>query len=162
MNTIEWPLFLIRRSGEVLEINTSEELLGFVSCYGAWSLKHRMEIITGYSMHNGWPVIDRMIVHNEWIARDSFGKVVGREIIDQLRKNTYYARYNKRMAEVRAIAEKGLPIPRTGKIKWNKHNAPAKKNSGFKHHARNIERSKQDMKEHDLNCDSRLKHKVLY
>lgn len=65
---------------------------------------------------------------NDWILRDNAGKVVDRKQLFPPRP--MYHHYNKVMAEKRAYAEKGLPIPGAGKRRCHRKSASDKGRNG--------------------------------
>lgn len=106
MAEIEYPLHFIRRDGYVWTAETAAIAAG----KGA-DRKHR-EVIRRYDLDG--TVAYEQVVESDWIARDSFGAViVSRDIPDEPR--TRVSARERREAEVRKAAERGLPIPETGR-----------------------------------------------
>ena len=144
-----FPFNAINADGTNIIINTLDELKAFnLNVCGQWGWKGWSDSRYSYHWANSRLNADDNIVEwrshtvkviNTWIVRDFFGKPVKfAEITEDLRGGRWES-YNRSMKKVRDIAEKGLPIPRTGcrKAGW-KQNAPAKKNSGKGHRRRNV------------------------
>jgi hypothetical protein len=149
MKEYAWPFSAIHKDGAIEIINNADELKAFNQKNGRWSDNHKVHVFMWYDMENLRG--ERVEVQNTWIVRDFFGKKVCFKDAERLMKWPAYHHYNKRMAQVRAIAAKGLPIPGTGcsKAGW-KQNAPAKKNSGNKHKKRNIARAIYEAREYGV------------
>lgn len=144
-----FPFNAINADGSNIIINTLDELKAFnINVCGQWGWKGWSD--TRYSYHwvnSRYRTNDNIVdwrrqeikVTNTWIVRDFFGKTVKFGNISEDLRGCRWASYNRSMKKVRDIAEKGLPIPRTGcrKAGW-KQNAPAKKNSGKGHRRRNV------------------------
>lgn len=124
-----YPLTAIHFSGETLMLYSSDAVLSFIKQYGRFTEHH-------VSYFYDWKNLIHYRKIDGWIVRDDFGRVVKYE--DFCYQYKQYEHYNERMAKLRKIAEKGLPIPRTGCRKaGHKMNHTAKKNSGSGHRNRN-------------------------
>lgn len=146
--TIEWPLLAIHRNGETLEIHNADDLKTFFKINGKWSNK-RETTIPDYCRETR-RYLWKTITH-DWIMRDLFGRKVSFDDASHLIFASPYHWLRVRNAKLRAIAEKGLPIPHTGCRKaGRKQNAPGKKNSGRKHRLRNQAKANYDIKIHNL------------
>jgi hypothetical protein len=144
MNNFLFPLNAIHRNGEVVLLYTLDEVYSFIKKYGRFYDQH----VEWY-----WYFVDgRYVEHNkpnDWILRDDRGSVVRYDDIPNRHDRYHY--WNKRNAEIRKIAEKGLPIPGTGGYRkcW-KMNHTAKKNSGAGHRNRNRALCEYDRKEYGI------------
>jgi hypothetical protein len=142
-----YPLIAINIDGSTILLYTREEVLNFIDKYGIWNDHHRVWA--------SWWDWQAGIHHGEyhyypWIVRDDRGKKVNhRDFYDA----PSWKRYNEYQAKIRFFADKGLPIPRTGKRKWRRHHAPAMKNSGSGHRNRNRAKAIDDAKEYGIKND---------
>lgn len=106
MADIEYPLHFIRRDGYVWTAETPEQAAGM----GAD--RHHREVVRRYDLDGS--IAWEQTIECEWIARDSFGAVVeSRDIPDAPRTRASW--WERRRAAVNAAAERGLPIPETGR-----------------------------------------------
>jgi hypothetical protein len=106
MAEIEYPLHFIRADGFVWTAETPEEAAG------CGADRHHREVVRRRD-ENG-VVLWEQVIECEWIARDSFGRIVeGRDIPDAKRATDGW--WNRRRTAARAAAERGLPIPETGR-----------------------------------------------
>lgn len=137
-----YPLNAIHIGGEVLLLYTESEVLDFIRKYGKFT-EHHVE------WYYDWPSYTYRKKANGWIVRDDRGRIV--KFDDVCYQYVPYEHYNHRQAEIRAIAAKGLPIPRTGcrKAGW-KMNHTAKKNSGSGHRNRNRAKAIYESKEYGV------------
>lgn len=147
MNEYTWPFSAIHKDGAVEIINTLEDLKAFNAKNGRWDENLKTHVFIWHDDFHG----ERVEVQNTWIMRDFYGEKVLFKDVKRLIEGSSYRHYNRRMAEVRAIAAKGLPIPGTGcsKAGW-KQDAPAKKNSGNWQRQRNIARAIYEAKEYGV------------
>jgi hypothetical protein len=141
-----YPLIATHIDGGTILLYTREEVLNFRKTYGPWHKYHRHWV--GYV---GWKYLGEWMTH-EWIVRDDWGKEVF--VNDFEISNRPFSKYwTKRMQAVSTAMKRGLPIPSTGKRKWHRHHAPAKKNSGSGHRNRNRAKAIDDAKEYGIKND---------
>jgi hypothetical protein len=128
-----YPLVAIHNNGYTVLLYSNDDVTNFIKKYGRW--------------HNHFTGSTRNM--HPWIVQDDRGRVV--TVDDFISSGTNWKYYNKRQAEVCAIAAKGLPIPGTGcsKVGW-KINYTAKKNSGSGHRNRNRAKAIDDFKEYGI------------
>lgn len=106
MADIEYPLHFIHRGGHVWTAETAEQASGKRADH------HHRQVIRRYDLDGG--VAWEQVVEADWIARDSFGRIVeGRDIPDLPRATIGW--WNRRQVAARAAGERGLPIPETGR-----------------------------------------------
>jgi len=137
-----YPLIAIHIDGKPILLYSNDALASFIGKYGQFT-EHHVDYYYDISSF----MYRRKT--NGWIVRDDRGKIVKYDDVVSFGTNWKY--YNKRQAEIRGIAAKGLPIPRTGTSKagW-KMNHVAKKNSGSGHRNRNRALAIYDAKEYDV------------
>lgn len=137
-----YPLTAIHIDGETILLYSNNAVLDFIKKYGRFTERH---VEWYYDYHS----LTFRKKANGWIVRDDRGRVVKYD--DVCYQHQTYDWYNERNAKVRAIAEKGLPIPYTGTSKagW-KMNHTAKKNSGSGHRNRNRALAIYDAKEYGI------------
>lgn len=144
MKNFLFPLNAIHRNGEVILLYTLDEVYAFVRKYGRFYDHH---VDWHWYFDNGRYC--EYTKPNDWIVRDDRGRTVKYDDISGPPSYNYWI--NKRNAEIRKIAEKGLPIPYTGCSKAGyKQNHTAKKNSGSGHRNRNRARCQYDQKEYGI------------
>lgn len=137
-----YPLNAIHRDGEVILLYTLEEVHKFLAKYGEIT-EHHVEYYYDFSYH----MYRRKA--NGWIIRDDRGRVVKYE--DVQKQWPPYQYRNDHHRRIRAIAEKGLPIPRTGCSKaGRKINHTAMKNSGAGKRNRDRALCEYDRKEYGV------------
>lgn len=139
-----YPLIAIHISGETILLYTNEAVLDFIKKYGRFHDHH----VWWWGRFSNGVYLSTKEIH-PWIVRDDRGRIVKYD--DVCYKHKPYDGWNKRNAEIRAIAAKGLPIPYTGcsKAGW-KMNHPAKKNSGSGHRNRNRAKAIYEAKEYGV------------
>lgn len=141
-----YPLNAIHIDGDVILLYTKEEVDKFIRKHGSWNDNHIDHIFN-------WSTRSNEEIHHNWIVRDDRGRIV--DVEDFVERYTWKY-YNERRKKIRAIAEKGLPIPGTGTSKAGyKQNHPAKKNSGYHHFAKNASKYSYDIKTYDLKGKTR-------
>lgn len=138
-----YPLNAIHSNGRTKLLYTLEEVHKFIAEHGRFYTHHVESYfcLTGYGY--------REFKTNGWIVRDDRGRIVTYEDVC-VQIHMYYG-WNKRNAEIRKIAENGLPIPYTGCRKaGRKMNHTAKKNSGSGHRNRNRALCEYDRKAYGI------------
>lgn len=142
-----YPLTAIHIGGHTELLYTIDEVHEFIRKYGQFHENH--VYWTGHWENHSWISVK---CYHPWIVRDDRGRVVKYD--DVCVQYPMYWHYNKRQAEVRKIAEKGLPIPGTGGYRkcW-KMNHTAKKNSGAGHRNRNRAKAIYEAKEYGVKND---------
>lgn len=154
-----YPLNAIHRDGHVELLYTIDDVHTFIKKYGRFYEKHKYwyRRYIGYQYINDrmYPLHEHVEGYHPWIVRDDRGCVVKYEDVSFRDYSPYYAKYN---AKIRKIAAQGLPIPRTGKRKWHRHDACAMKNSGSGHRNRNRSKAIYEAEEYGVknNVGSRI------
>lgn len=106
MADIEYPIHFIRRDGCVWTADTPEDAAGM----GAD--RHHRQVVRRYDLDGS--IAWEHAIECEWIARDSFGRIVeSRDLPDAPRATIGW--WNKRQIVARHAAERGMPIPGTGR-----------------------------------------------
>lgn len=141
-----YPFTAVHMDGHTELLYTIDEVHDFIRRHGQFHDQHK------YWQTRWYPHYQSIECYHPWIVRDDRGRTVKYD--DVCCKYPMYWHYNKRQAEVRKIAEKGLPIPRTGcrKAGW-KMNHTAKKNSGAGHRNRNRAKAIYEAKEYGVKND---------
>lgn len=109
MADIEYPIDFIRSDGAVWTAHTPDEAVG---CRIDGD-RHRSHV--RYYMSDGTVGYDR-IAEAEWIARDALGRIVHAEDLPTAPRAAI-GWWNRRLLAARAAADRGLPIPGTGRHK---------------------------------------------
>lgn len=153
MKNYLFPLNAIHKDGTVILLYTLDEVYDFINKYGKFhdyrtSTKSTSEYYYDHTLGGLRHKYSWKTTENDWIVRDDRGKIVKYDDIPSSHGKYYY--YSSRLAEIRKIAEKGLPIPHTGRRRWKKMNHTAKKNSGAGHRNRNRSRCEHDRKEYGI------------
>lgn len=144
-----YPLIAIHIDGHNELLYNINEVHDFIRKYGQFYDKHKYWH-RRYISHS--PYIEYVDVYHHWVVRDDRGRIVKYD--DVCVKHPVYYWYNKRQAEVRKIAERGLPIPGAGGYrKCCKMNHTAKKNSGAGHRNRNRAKAIYEAKEYGVKND---------
>lgn len=154
MKNYLFPLNAIHKDGTVILLYTLDEVYAFIRKYGKFheyrtSTKSTSEYYYDRALGGLRHKYSWVTTENDWIVRDDRGRRVKYDDIPSRHSNYDY--YNSRRAEIRKIAEKGLPIPGTGcsKAGW-RMNHTSKKNSGAGHRNRNRALCEYDRKEYGI------------
>ena len=148
-----YPLIAINISGKTIMLYSHADVLSFIKKHGRF-YEHHTYWWTRYVIGG---LISTKETH-EWIVRDDRGRIVKYDDVGFSYKP--YELWNKNNAKIRAIADRGLPIPGTGcsKAGW-KMNHPAKKNSGVGHRNRN--RAKAIYEASEYNVKNNVGNRVI-
>lgn len=103
MTDFVYPLAAIRDDGATLIAETPEEAIRFNH------LRPGPKHAQAYTRYDG----SLGFIRHEWIVRDAEGRTVLHEDLPRQERRPGW--YGRRIATARAAAEKGLPIPGTGK-----------------------------------------------
>ena len=145
-----YPLTAIHIDGHTELLYNIDQVHDFIHKYGQFYDKHKYwhrRYVYTPTLH-----VEYVESYHPWIVRDDRGRIVKYD--DVCVQYPMYWHYNKRQAEVRKIAEKGLPIPGTGGYRkcW-KMNHTAKKNSGAGHRNRNRAKAIYEAEEYGVKND---------
>lgn len=140
-----YPLIATHESGYTILLYNKDEVLSFTRKYGQFD-DHRYNYVYNFTLT---PSLTKIIT-NPWLVRDDLGYIVNYQKFMAENSTPLWYRYNKRRAEIRKIAEKGLPIPGTGTSRPYCTNHAQKKNSGRGHRNRNRALAIYEAKEYNV------------
>lgn len=139
-----YPLVAVHNTGYTELLYSNNDVTNFIKKYGRWHDQHAY----WYTRFVNSQLVSTKETH-PWIVRDDRGRTV--KVDDFISSGTNWKYYNERQAKIRAIADKGLPIPYTGCRKAGlKMNHTAKKNSGSGHRNRNRALAIYEAKEYEV------------
>lgn len=119
MKDIVYPLVAIHCHGETLVAETREEAVEFNRLRP--EAKHISHWRAFVGFRDGEAVYEDRATHHEWIVRDAEGQVVLHEDLPA-RPRRPARWYRDRIDAARMAAERGLPIPRTGRRRRRRSN----------------------------------------